>query len=365
MQAEKFVNKLQSEGFAPFMGVPCSVFKSLVSYMDNNKEVESYICSSEGEAMGIAGGFSIAGKLPVVYMQNDGYGNAVNPLSSLQIMYRLPVLLLISWRGKPGLKDAPQHMLMGKTILRLLEIFNIPYVILKDNDKHLMDNLIKAKNHFKINNTPFAFIIEKGYFNKFEKREKTEKKDLIKRIEYIDLLSKHIDTKDIILGATGFTGRELYQCSKHKGKFYMMGSMGCLASLGFGIAKENPNRNIYILDGDGSLLMKLGTLSTIGFYKPNNIIHICFDNNQYESTGGQRTTSDSVDFVTIAKSCGYQSAIKTVSLIDFKEIISNISMYKKPQFIHVKIKSGSNENLKRPSETPEDMKNRIVDFLKK
>lgn len=164
MDVNKFVRELTNNGLSPFMGVPCSVFKYLIRYLDDSKDIESYICSSEGEAIGLAGGFALSKRIPVIYMQNDGYGNAVNPLFSLQLMYKLKALLLISWRGKPAVKSSPQYQLMGKTILKLLETFNIPYIVLKDKIENL-DNYIEiAKNNFNNNKPPFAFIVQKGFY---------------------------------------------------------------------------------------------------------------------------------------------------------------------------------------------------------
>ena len=365
MKAERFVKKLNESGFSPFMGVPCSVFKFLLNYLDNSDDVENYLCSSEGEAVGLAAGFALTGGNPVVYMQNDGYGNAVNPLSSLQLMYKLPALLLISWRAEPGKKDAPQHHIMGNTILQLLDIFEIPYIILKDEIEHLENSIMKAKEYCKHNSVPIAFIIKKGYFEKYEKITSKPVNKLNKRIEYIRLLTNSANEKDILLGATGFSGRELYQCAKHKGKFYMMGSMGCLSAIGLGIARENPDNNIFVLDGDGALLMKMGTLSTIGYYHPKNLIHLCFDNNQYESTGGQPTTSVKTDFSIIAKACGYKSTNFVTKIEDFQKIFQNLEKYENPHFIHIKIKSGTVENLERPSDSPEEMKNNLMKFLRK
>ncbi|MCK4358360.1 MAG: phosphonopyruvate decarboxylase [Candidatus Cloacimonetes bacterium] len=365
MKVESFVKILKEAGFFPFMGVPCSVFKFLLNYIDNSKEVENYLCSSEGEAMGLSAGFAISGKMPVVYMQNDGYGNAVNPLSSLQLLYKLPALLLISWRAEPGKKDAPQHYIMGKTILRLLDVFEIPYIILKDDIANLENSVMKAKEYCKHNSAPIAFIIKKGYFEKYEKIISKSVNTLNKRIEYIKLLANNVSDNDILLGATGFCGRELYQSIKHKGKFYMMGSMGCLSAIGLGIAKENPNRNIFVLDGDGALLMKMGTLSTIGYYQPKNLIHICFDNNKYESTGGQPTTSITTGFSTIAKACGYKSIDFVTEIEDFQKILENIKQYEKPHFIHIKVKTGTIECLERPSDSPEDMRENLMEFLSK
>lgn len=346
------------------MGVPCSVFKDLLTCLNDQNEVKYYITSSEGEAMGLAAGFSLAEKTPVVYMQNDGYGNAVNPLSSLQLLYKLPAILLISWRAEPGIKDAPQHILMGQTILELLDVFKIPYLIIEDNIKNLNDSLDKAQQHFETQSIPLAFIVKKGYFDKYETRSAFTPSTLNIRADYIKILADNIGQKDILLGATGFTGRELYQMVNHQGKFYMMGSMGCLAAIGLGISQENSNRKVIVLDGDGALLMKMGTLSTVGHYKPNNLIHMCFDNHTYESTGGQPTTSPTTDFAAIAKACGYKSVSRVSNLDDFYALLQNIDMYNNPHFVYIKIKEGTIKRLERPSDSPEAMKNNLMAFLK-
>ena len=159
MKPATFVDFLDNAGFSPFMGVPCSVFKHFLNYIGDTPQIRNYGCSSEGEAMGLAAGFSLSGKMPIVYMQNDGYGNAINPLSSLQLLYKLPALLLISWRAEPGLKDAPQHGLMGETILQFLDVFDIPYFVL-DDISVLRDRIATAKAHCEKESTPFAFIIK-------------------------------------------------------------------------------------------------------------------------------------------------------------------------------------------------------------
>lgn len=365
MKPEEFIKAFKDAGFSPFIGVPCSVFKYLLKYINDNTNVENYICSSEGEAMGLAAGFALSEKIPVVYMQNDGYGNAVNPLSSLQLLYKLPALLLISWRAEPGKKDAPQHEIMGNTILQMLDVFEIPYIALNDDIVNLNNSIKVAKGHCISKLTPFAFIVKRGYFEKCAQEGPQIADGLNKRIEYIKVLAKNVNHNDVLLGATGFSGRELYQYANHKGKFYMMGSMGCLTAIGLGIAGEHPDRNIYVLDGDGALLMKMGTLATVGYYQPKNLIHICFDNNQYESTGGQSTTSSTVDFVSIAKACGYKSLSKVRKVEDFQKILKYIKQYDNPHFIHIKIKSGTIEILERPTDSPEDMKDNLMEFLKK
>ncbi len=363
MEPKKFLNKIESASFSPYMGVPCSVFTSLLNYLKNSGK-ESYICSSEGEAMGLAGGFALSGRLPVVYMQNDGYGNAVNPLSSLQLLYKLPALLLISWRGFPGKKDAPQHMLMGETIEDLLRSFKIPYKILDEEGS--LDLAVKeAKDHCINEETPYAFVIKKGYFSKEDGYREQDRNDLNIRMDYIDELRGYLKNSDVILGTTGFTGRELCYRLDHKGKFYMTGSMGCLSSLGLGIAIENSNKRVFLLDGDGSVLMKMGSLATIGHYAPDNLVHICFDNNVYESTGNQPTVSSGIDLSKIAEASGYKYTVNISSVEGFKDVMESANDIPKPAFVLINIKSGTIDNLPRPADSPEEMKDKFMSFILK
>ncbi len=363
MEPGIFLDKIEAGSFSPYMGVPCSVFTPLLNYL-NKSGRESYACTSEGEAMGLAGGFALAGRLPVVYMQNDGYGNAVNPLSSLQLLYKLPALLLISWRGFPGKKDAAQHMLMGETIEDFLKIFKIPYKVLNEEDGNLDKAISEAKNHCSKNGTPYAFIIKKGYFSKSDEKAEVVKSDLKIRINFLDVLKSFLKSTDVLMGTTGFTGRELYSYLEHPGKFYMTGSMGCLSSVGLGVALENKDKRVFLLDGDGAVLMKMGGLVTVGSYSPENIIHICFDNNTYESTGDQPTLSKGINLAEIAKASGYRETLEIDSPVKFKAVLETIDDTEKPVFILVRIKSGTMEGLPRPEDTPEEMKNKFGDFLK-
>ena len=359
-----FVTTLEDAGFSPFMGIPCSVLKPLLDYIaDGNCSTRNYLCSSEGDAMGLAAGFSLSGKLPVVYMQNDGYGNAINPLSSLLLLYKLPVLLLISWRGEPGAKDAPQHAVMGSVILSLLDTFEIPYIVLDNEERNLKDSVTRAKNHCMAESKPFAFVIRKGYFDRYNASISQSNTMLNRRLEYIRLLSAKLQPNDVLLGTTGFAGREMYQIVTHKGKFYMMGSMGCLASLGLAIALEQPDKRIILLDGDGAILMKMGALATVGYHRPSNLIHICFDNRSYESTGGQPTLSTTVDLRAVAKACGYTTVHNIKTTGEFEAMWNNEAKYPKPHFLHIEINPGTEEELARPSISPEEMRDCFRAFL--
>jgi len=364
VKPETFLRTLENAGFSPFTGIPCSVFHPLLDYIaDNNDPVRNYLCSSEGEAMGLAAGFSLAGRLPVVYMQNDGYGNAVNPLSSLHLLYRLPVLLLVSWRGEPGVKDAPQHAVMGRAILPLLSALDIPYIVLDDDEGQLKDGVAKAKTRCLTESKPFAFIIKRQYFDRYNARISRRDAARSKRLDYMRLVSANLQGNDVLLGTTGFSGREMDQTITHRGKFYMMGSMGCLASIGLAIALEHPGQRIILLDGDGAILMKMGTLATVGHYRPSNLIHICFDNHEYESTGGQPTLSSTTDLPAVARACGYPTVTPVKTTGEFEAVLNDEARLLKPLFIHIEVSPGTEEGLARPSTSPEEMRDRLKAFL--
>jgi len=363
VDAATFIRTLREASFSPFMGVPCSVFTPLIDLLAASPGGEHYVCTSEGEAMGLAGGFALAGSLPVVYMQNDGFGNAVNPLSSLQLLYRLPALLLISWRGEPGLKDAPQHRVMGIALRGLLDQLQVPYRVLEDGAAALDQALVQARDHCRTASTPFAFIIRKGYFAPGKKPAAPEAGVLCQRLDYIQLLAAAADAGDVLLGATGFSGRELQQYTLHQGRFYMMGSMGCLPALGLGLAARHSRRTVFVLDGDGALLMKLGSLATIGHYRPGNLVHVLFDNQAYESTGGQPSVAPGIDFCAVARACGYPAQEEVSSIPRFKELLAALAGRAKPLFVHVRIQCGTPAGLPRPEQSPEQMRDDLMAFL--
>ncbi|MBF0380675.1 MAG: phosphonopyruvate decarboxylase [Magnetococcales bacterium] len=364
MKPETFISVLDQAGFGPYTGVPCSLFKHLINYLEDSDSQQYFAASSEGEAMGLAGGFALSTKIPVVMMQNDGYGNAVNPLSSLQLLYKLPSLLLVSWRGEPGKKDAPQHGLMGETLQDFFKIFNIPYHIIDPDMDDFSSLISEAKNHFESTKTPFGLVIKKGYFSEYQQKQQLSNNTIYEiRGPYLQILNRIKTPRDLFIGTTGFSGREMQVLLDHNGKFYMMGSMGCAPSIGLGVAMENPDKRVFVIDGDGALLMKMGSLATVGNYGPKNLIHICFDNGQYESTGGQKTSAHVVDFTQVATGCGYQSANRTDNIAGFTKQVENCLTSNGPHFIHVKTGAGTMDNLPRPKESAEEMRDNFINFL--
>ncbi len=359
-----FLDLLSSHNFGPFAGVPCSLLGGLINSIECSDEQSYYTASSEGESMGIAAGFSLSGKTPVVLMQNDGLGNVINPLSSLQIPFKLPTLLVITWRGEPhGKPDAIQHQLMGEKLLELLKLFDIPFSILdQDQDIKSTDALLEeASAYISEASTPYALIVKRGFFDKIPPVQSNCDEKYFKRELYIKSLLTNISFDSPVLGTTGFTGRELTELAGDHPHFYMPGSMGCLPSIGLGLAKANPTKRFFVLDGDGALLMKLGSLSTLGHYKPTNLVHIVFDNLCYESTGCQATVANTVDFESLARACGYRHCVSVDNLTAFIDYTKNITTnIDGPYFIHIRISTGTMSNLSRPSSTPVEHKNEFI-----
>ena len=366
MKADEFLKILIDNDFGPFTGVPCSLIKDLIHHVGRSKETQYYIATSEGEAMGIAAGLGLSRKLPVVVLQNDGLGNTLNPLSSLQLLYDLPALMIVTWRGEPeGKPDAPQHRIMGEIILDLLDLLNIPYSILKDGEAALRKDVRLAKEHLVEKRRPYAFIVRRGYFEPtiLQHGEQPRTVSGPKRIDYIRALAGEIQADDLVLATTGYTGREMIQEITRGGTFYMAGSMGCITSIGLGVALENPECRVYVLDGDGALLMKLGTLATIGFYQPRNLIHILFDNGVYESTGGQKNVSSAVSFSQLALHSSYRYADSVATLDEFLKFLETSRGREGPMMCHVKVSPGTVDGLGRPSESCPELKDRLMDYL--
>ena len=297
-------------------------------------------------------------------MQNDGFGNTINHLPSLQLLYNLPALLIITWRGEPdGKPDAPQHSIMGAILLKLLKTLSIPYQVLQDDHDDTEKVLRTAKKYCREKRHPFAIIIRRGLFEPQAVSQIPSESNLPLRIDCIKALAANTDPADIILGTTGYTGRELKQVIPQQNTFYTAGSMGCLGSIGLALADAQPKRRVYILDGDGALLMKLGTLATIGLYRPSNLFHLVFDNGQYESTGGQATASQVVQFPALASSSGYRNAVSVSSVAELEKFIEHTRVEIGPLMCHIRIQPGTIPDLKRPSQSPDQLRSDFQEFL--
>jgi len=301
-------------------------------------------------------------------MQNSGFGKTINPLTSLcdPDVYSIPVLLLIGWRGEPGKVDEPQHKKMGKVLLPLLETLKVPYNVLEPDVNQIENDCKKALIYFKNNQGPYAFIIRSNFFENYPMKDKVQFNYELVRDEVINLILDNASESDIIVSSTGYISREVYEYREarkkdHNKSFYNVGSMGCACSIGLSIALQKSDRRIIVLDGDGAIIMQMGAFTTIGKYSPSNFVHIIFDNNAHESTGGQPTNSATVNFVKVALAANYKRGKEIKTKKDLIDAIPEIKSEKGPIIFVIKIKMGTKPNLKRPEKSPIELKQ---DFIK-
>lgn len=368
-----FGSMLFDYGYRFASGVPCSFLKYLINHAINQMNYVGAV--NEGDAVAIASGVHIGGKKAMVLMQNSGLTNAISPLTSLNYPFRVPVLGFVSLRGEAGLNDEPQHELTGTVTDKMLEVSGVAYDYLSPDLETAKTQLEKADGLIR-GNRPFFFIVRKNTFSEVKLKEEssveksggelirsTAPLEAMTRLNVLETISAEKEEKTILLATTGKTGRELYEIDDSKQNLYMVGSMGCISSLGLGISLARPQNRVIAIDGDGALLMRMGSLATNGYYGKENLLHILIDNNCHDSTGGQRTVSHQVDFPAIALACGY-GRVTDANTLD--EIARAISLWKKDpvlSFIRVRVKKGSKKDLGRPSIKPHEVKERLMNFL--
>ena len=376
ISAQSFIEKAKFFGFGIYTGVPCSFLKPFINYIIDSDDVNYIPAPNEGDAIAIAAGAHLAGDQPIVMLQNSGLGNTVNPITSLLQTFNIPSLIIVTLRGDPASKpDEPQHQLMGKITQDLIELMEINFSWFPDNETELEDVLRKASLSIKTEKKPYVLIMKKGIvepYNLSSKNlpkslspsqpiEKTSDKKMHSRGDILELIIKNTGKNDLIIATTGYTGRELASIDDRSNHFYMVGSMGCAASIGLGVALCNANSRVIVIDGDGGLLMHLGALSTIGYEQPKNFMHILLDNHEYESTGGQSTVSANVDFHQIASACGYTRSIKTQDKEDLLRYLDSDS--EELTFFYMPIKSGVKKDLPRPKVSPPDVASRFMSHI--
>lgn len=373
INTQVFGDKLQEFGFNFYSGVPCSFLKHLINYAIN--ECDYTMAANEGDAVAIASGAYLGGKKSVVLMQNSGLTNATSPLTSLNYSFKLPVLGFVSLRGEEGLNDEPQHELMGQITEKMLTLMQVKWEYLADNMEEASEQLTRANQAIE-NNETFFFVVKKGTFESVTLKEQnlttSEKSTLIPRngsdqyptrtasLQAINYLK---DDHTIFLATTGKTGRELFEVEDNPNNLYMVGSMGCISSLGLGLALARPDKRVVVIDGDGSLLMRMGNMPTIAYYQPSNLVHILLDNNTHDSTGGQATISHNIEFTSMANAAGYNNAIYSHNIDEFGMHLQNWDKDPKMTFLYLKTAKGSPQNLGRPTIKPHEVKTRLMNFI--
>jgi len=381
IDADDFLTPLRARGFDFFTGVPCSFLTPLINKVvggatgGGNARLDYVPAASEGEAVAIASGAWLAGRGTVVMFQNSGLGNAVNPLTSLNHPFRIPSLVVTTWRGAPGLKDEPQHEVMGEITPDLLDVIRIPHLPFPTEAETVEPALKVALSYMEAENLPFAFIMEKGSVadggldaTALPAPDLGPVHDLFTggalpgRMKSMEAVLEVLPENAGIIATTGKCGRELFTIEDRKQHLYQVGSMGGAAGMGLGAAL-NVTSPIVVFDGDGAALMKLGSLATIGAMAPTNLIHMVFDNGTYDSTGGQPTTAPAVRFARVAQACGYAAGWEADSLDGLKQAVTQALKTPGPHLIHMKIAPGSMKELGRPTVTPPEVARRFRDFL--
>lgn len=362
-----FTKYLTDRKITFFTGVPDSLLKHFCFYISSgeNKNITHITANSEGSAISLAMGHYLASGNPaLVYMQNSGIGNALNPLISLadNDVYGIPMILLVGWRGKPNTDDEPQHVKQGKITKSLLETVGIKtYELIEEDVEEIIKN---AVNHTITHNQPVALIASKNFFNEYKNTKTEEYK--IKREEAIDILLKNITDNDRIVSTTGMISREIYEIREkygqnHSNDFLCVGGMGHASQIAIAIAIEHPEKNIYCFDGDGAFLMQMGGVSQTALLQPKNFIHIVLNNSAHASVGGQATVGNIVDITKVADGFGYKSIFKISTKEELLDISSKIKDIEKPAFIEVQVGKEARKDLGRP---PRDMHKAKTGFMK-
>lgn len=372
MKVEDIVTILVQEQLLFLTGVPCSYLNNFLAFINTQKNpLQHIIATGEGEAISIATGYHLAtNKVPIIYLQNSGFGNTVNPLTSLmdEEVYSIPAILFLTWRGEPGIKDEPQHKKMGRIMLNLLKNLEIPYEFASSDINQTSKAIKKLKVMAIREQRPVALIFRSKLIEKPDYGCKPTISDtsFMTREQILEILLPKIGEYPIIT-TTGKTSREVFELREkfhqsHKFDFLTVGSMGCASGIGFGITLQT-KKKVFVIDGDGAVLMKMGTLGIIGYYKPKNLGHIIIDNRAYESTGGQPTVSTILNWKQLLQSVGY----KKVVIIKTKHQLAKLQFENMDYPLGVVIYSqlGSRPNLGRPTSSPVDNKKEFMRFLTK
>lgn len=370
MQVEKLVEIIGSDFYT---GVPDSQLKALCNYLMNIYGIDPYhhvIAANEGNCTALAAGYHLAtGKVPVVYMQNSGEGNAINPMASLlnDKVYAIPTIFIVGWRGEPGIYDEPQHIYQGEITEKLLEIMSIrTFIIGKETTDEAVETAMEEFKHVLKKGRDVAFIIRKGALS--YKEEVIYKNDYtMTREEVIQNIIREAG-EDLIICTTGKASRELYEARErygqsHKCDFLTVGSMGHCSSIALGIAINKPESKVWCVDGDGSVLMHMGAMAVIGSNAPKNMIHVVINNAAHETVGGMPTVASKIDLVTIAKGCGYPYAVSVDNFSDLKREFAAIKGRNELCMIEVKCSIGARDDLGRPTTTALENKRKFMNHL--
>ena len=372
MKVEKLVEIIGSDFYT---GVPDSQLKALCNYLMATYGIDPHhhvIAANEGNCTALAAGYHLAtGKVPVVYMQNSGEGNIINPVASLlsDKVYAIPMVFIVGWRGEPGVHDEPQHIYQGEVTIKLLNDMNIASFIISQEttDDEVAEAMIRFHGLLS-EGMDVAFVIRKGaltYDDKvvYQNEYTMTREEIIRHIVAVS-------GEDPIISTTGKASRELFEMREANGQghqydFLTVGSMGHSSSIALGVALNRPEKKIWCIDGDGAALMHMGAMTVIGANKPQNFVHIIINNGSHETVGGMPTVASNLDFVGIATACGYPTAVSVDSFEMLDKYLADAKVSHQLCLIEVKCAIGARENLGRPTTTARENKENFMSYLRK
>ena len=373
IRPEFFIEALREKGIDCFAGVPDSLLKNICAYITDHFDAQhNIIAANEGAAVGLAAGHYLAtGQPACVYMQNSGEGNIINPLASLtdQEVYNIPVLLLIGWRGRPGVHDEPQHVKQGKVTTGLLNVMGVNYEVLSKEEDKAAKQIDKAAKAL-VNKEVFALVIEKDTFEDY-KLQNVEVNDLtMTREEAIQTVAAALGEKDCIVSTTGMISRELFEYRAamnqgHERDFLTVGSMGHASQIALGIAMAKTNRKVWCFDGDGAAIMHMGSMAIVANKAPKNYVHVVFNNGAHDSVGGQPTVGLKIDLPRVARAVGYPHTYSVSTKEDLMDVLNEVKKNNDLSLIEIKVRKGNRKDLGRPTTTPIQNKEALMDFLQK
>ena len=371
MKVEKLLEIIGSDFYT---GVPDSQLKALCDYLMNTYGIDRnhhVIAANEGNCTALAAGYHLAtGKVPVVYMQNSGEGNIINPVASLlnDKVYAIPMIFIVGWRGEPGVHDEPQHIYQGEVTVKLLDDMDIKsFIISKDTTEDELRAVMADFRKLLENGKQVAFVVRKGALTDAPKVEYKNDNKMI-REEIIQHIVKATG-EDPIVSTTGKPSRELFETraangQSHKYDFLTVGSMGHTSSIALGVAINKPEQRIWCVDGDGAVLMHMGSMAVLGANAPKNVVHVVINNGAHETVGGMPTVAAKIDLVDIAKACGYPNAVCVDSFEALDRELEAAKSRNELSFIEVKCSIGARDDLGRPTTTALENKQNFMDYLK-
>lgn len=357
-----FADALRAEGFTFWSGVPDSLLKDLCGYVaDHVPPANHVVNANEGGAVALAAGYHLAtGGFPVVYLQNSGTGNVVNPLLSLvdPAVYSIPILFVIGWRGEPGVPDEPQHVTQGRLMPGLLDALEVAFEIV-DADADPAALAGRARRAAEAGR-PRALLVRKGAFATYA--ASAQRRDAAAtRGDAVDLVLRALGPSDVLVSTTGMTSREVFALREARGEgherdFLTVGSMGHCSQIALGVAQHAPSRTVYCLDGDGAVLMHMGSLAVIGAQQPSNLRHIVVNNGAHDSVGGQPTAAPGVDLCGVARACGYRGAERVDGVDGLDDALTRLAAARGPALLEIRVTSRAHTDAGRPTSTPAENK---------